>query len=253
MLEFDTGVGRCEVQLALKCRHCDHTPIQGRAVRRIGELLEEFHGGAPNQYTKECGRAATCCFCYPSGRCVATSGEDRTRRSGRAAEFEEAIESDNPPSVTQLAELGKKQKPNRSPRSRYRKPLDGAFQTKAIRSPVPPCSLLNTTDRLGCPNLAKPSRILTAQRMSTPRGDRTFRRAWNIDRVLNGLSGWCASRFAEAVGHDAKCIDCASPSVRPDEMAADLMLKASPGGFAAGLSDDRSSVALATSYFDPAT
>src|SRR6266850_1585095 len=59
MLEFDTGVWRCEVQLALKCRHCDHTPIQGRAVRRIGELLEEFHGGAPNQYTKECGRAAS--------------------------------------------------------------------------------------------------------------------------------------------------------------------------------------------------
>ena len=47
--------------------------------------------------------------------------------------------------------------------------------------------------------------------------------------TLNGLSGWCASRFAEAVGHDAKCIDCASPSVRPDEMAADLMLKTSPG------------------------
>jgi len=23
------------------------------------------------------GRYRTCCFCYPSGRCVATSGEDR--------------------------------------------------------------------------------------------------------------------------------------------------------------------------------
>src|SRR6266852_7430574 len=73
------------------------------------------------------------------------------------------------------------------------------------------------------------------------------RREWRF-LTLNGLSGWCASRFAEAVGHDAKCIDCASPSVRPDEMAADLMLKTSPGGFAAGLSDDRSSVALATSF-----
>jgi hypothetical protein len=58
MLEFDTGAGRCEVRLALECRHCDRTPIQGRAVR-IGELLEEFHGEAPNQCAKECGRAAT--------------------------------------------------------------------------------------------------------------------------------------------------------------------------------------------------
>ena len=59
MLEFDTGAGRCEVRLTLECRHCDRTPIQGGAVRRIGELLEEFHGGAPNQCAKECGRAAT--------------------------------------------------------------------------------------------------------------------------------------------------------------------------------------------------
>src|SRR6266699_987941 len=59
MLEFDTGAGRCEVRLALERGHCDRTPIQGRAVRRIGELLKEFHGGAPNQCAKECGRAAT--------------------------------------------------------------------------------------------------------------------------------------------------------------------------------------------------
>ena len=164
MLEFDTGVGRCEVQLALKCRHCDRTPAYRRTARGVSwRSTQSIH----QRMRQGCYR--TCCFSYPSGRCVATSGEDRTQRSGRAAEFEEAIESDNPPSVTQLAELGKKQKPKRSPRSLYRKPLDGAFQAKAIRSPVPPCSLLNTTDRLGCPNLAKPSRILTAQRMSAPR------------------------------------------------------------------------------------
>src|SRR5882762_2039481 len=91
------------------------------------------------------------------------------------------------------------------------------------------------------------------ERPLSARSDIRDRRLERRILTLNGLSGWCASRFAEAVGHDAKCIDCASPSVRPDEMAADLMLKASPGGFAAGLSDDRSSVALATSFFDPAT
>jgi hypothetical protein len=48
MVEFDTGVGRCEVQLALECRHCDRTPIQGRTVwldRQIG--MSEFDETPP--------------------------------------------------------------------------------------------------------------------------------------------------------------------------------------------------------------
>lgn len=92
--------------------------IQGRAVRRCGELLREFQnptvglkqnestvgeGVPPREDTPQSQREA-------AARAGMSKDQEKTAR--RVAEvpegeFEEAVESDDPPSVTALAELGR--------------------------------------------------------------------------------------------------------------------------------------------------
>lgn len=85
--------------------------IQARAIRRCGELLKQVEPAktGPNNY----GTAAT----RNSGRTQAATEAGLSERQRKTAlrvanvpeeEFEQAVESDYPPSVTALAEAGKK-------------------------------------------------------------------------------------------------------------------------------------------------
>jgi len=86
--------------------------IQARAIRRCGELLKQIEP-AKNQHSDACGDSPT-------------SRSDAARKAGlsrdqkvtalRVAsvpdeEFHAAVESDSPPTVTQLAERGKQSRP----------------------------------------------------------------------------------------------------------------------------------------------
>jgi hypothetical protein len=88
--------------------------IQGRAVRREGELLEEIEPGKPGPKNSVGVPPPN------SGRFAAAKeaglSKDQTVTALRvanvpAAEFEAAIESDNPPTVTELAKRGTATKP----------------------------------------------------------------------------------------------------------------------------------------------
>ena len=87
--------------------------IHGRALRRVGELLEEFDGRGGDRSKN--GGAPTFAPA-PSRRAVAEAAglsRDQQVTAVRVAnvpaeEFEAAIESDNPPTVTKLAEAGTK-------------------------------------------------------------------------------------------------------------------------------------------------
>lgn len=84
--------------------------IQNRAIRRAGELLKQIEpskGGRPSVKTRESA--------HPSSRTAAaeqaglSTGQRKTAlriASVPAAEFEAAIESETPPSVTQMAVMG---------------------------------------------------------------------------------------------------------------------------------------------------
>lgn len=93
-------------------KHADR--IQARAIRRAGELLKEFDGKGRNQYSgKDSGGVPT------TQRGVAKKAgmsKDQQVTAVRVAnvpeeEFEKAVDSNNPPTVTQLAEEGKKSRP----------------------------------------------------------------------------------------------------------------------------------------------
>jgi hypothetical protein len=90
--------------------------IQARAIRREGELLEEVVAAKTGPKPKNSGAAPL----PNSGRFAAAEraglSRDQAKRALRVAkipeaEFEEAIESENPPTVTELAERGTKRKP----------------------------------------------------------------------------------------------------------------------------------------------
>lgn len=89
--------------------------IQARAIRRAGELLKQIEpskGGRPPEETREGDRPSL------SRKQAANEAgmSDHQRKSAlRVAnvpdeEFERQVESDNPPTVTKLAEQGKKKK-----------------------------------------------------------------------------------------------------------------------------------------------
>jgi hypothetical protein len=89
--------------------------IQARAIRRCGQLLREIApsaGGRPPDETPETREGA-----LPSSRKSAADAaglsEHRRKTALRVAnvpedEFEEAVEADDPATVTELAERGKK-------------------------------------------------------------------------------------------------------------------------------------------------
>jgi hypothetical protein len=88
--------------------------IQSRAIRRAGELLEEVDGRGA---LPKSGGAPT--FTRPSRQDAATAAgmsKDQAVTAVRVArvpaiEFERAIESNNPPTVTALAERGTEKRP----------------------------------------------------------------------------------------------------------------------------------------------
>jgi hypothetical protein len=90
--------------------------IQGRAIRREGELLEEVVAAKTGPKPKNSGPApAANSGRFAMGRAAGLS-DRQTKTALRVAkipeaEFEEAIESENPPTVTELAERGTKRKP----------------------------------------------------------------------------------------------------------------------------------------------
>lgn len=88
------------------------TRIKARAIRRSGELLREIPGRAggrgPSQQAQRSERAQAAKDAGLSNR----QFKDAVRVAKvPATEFEEAIESDAPPSIEELAERGTKKKP----------------------------------------------------------------------------------------------------------------------------------------------
>jgi hypothetical protein len=91
--------------------------IQGRAVRRAGELLKEIEPA--NGVRTDLGRATT------RGSAAAEAGmtEHQRKTALRVAnippdDFESAVESDAPPTVTALAEMGRRPRPSPGPGGR---------------------------------------------------------------------------------------------------------------------------------------
>ena len=91
--------------------------IQARAIKRCGELLREFKpgkGGRPKKNGKPGGELPLVSRAQAARD--AGMSRDQKRTALRVAsipddEFEEAVESDNPPTVTELAKRGTKSKP----------------------------------------------------------------------------------------------------------------------------------------------
>ena len=91
--------------------------IQGRAVKRCGELLKEYQskGGRPPSKNGKGGETGTPRGTGSQKQAAKSAGMSKKQevRARRVAvipddQFEEMIESDDPPSVTALAEAGKK-------------------------------------------------------------------------------------------------------------------------------------------------
>lgn len=88
--------------------------IRGRAVSRCGELLKQFDGRGGDQSEKGANPLSA-----PTRREVASQAGlsvDQQKTAVRVAnvprdEFERLIESDNPPTVSQLASMGLKRRP----------------------------------------------------------------------------------------------------------------------------------------------
>lgn len=86
--------------------------IQARAIRRCGELLREYDGTGNNQHTEGGHGKQT----QRQAAGDAGLSEHQQLQAVRVAgvppdDFEAAVESNEPPSVTQLAEQGKQQRP----------------------------------------------------------------------------------------------------------------------------------------------
>jgi hypothetical protein len=89
--------------------------IQGRAVRRAGELLKDYDG-RPQNAAKQIDGADTL---MPTQREAAEQAGLSKRQQVTAVrvanvpadQFEQAVESDEPPTVTALAEMGKQSRP----------------------------------------------------------------------------------------------------------------------------------------------
>lgn len=87
--------------------------IKARAVRRAGELLKEFNQGVGNPAFRPNGGDTPTITQRQAAKDAGLS-KDQEVTAVRVAnvpqkEFEAAVESENPPSVTELAEAGKKE------------------------------------------------------------------------------------------------------------------------------------------------
>lgn len=92
--------------------------IQARAIRRCGELLKQVEAGTGknNQYTQVKQVGAVPLHSRQSAATDAGLSERQRKTALRVAnvpepEFHQAVESEAPPTVTQLAEIGKQSKP----------------------------------------------------------------------------------------------------------------------------------------------
>lgn len=88
--------------------------IQARAIRRAGELLKEFDARGGDRSKN--GSAPTSAPSRQEAGKKAGMSRDQQVTAVRVAnvpdaDFEEAVESDDPPTVTQLAEAGKSKRP----------------------------------------------------------------------------------------------------------------------------------------------
>ncbi len=109
--------------------------IQARAIQRAGELLKVFDGRGGDQ--SKSGGTPTFA---PSRREVAAEAgmsKDQQVQAVRVAnvpkpDFEQAVESDSPPTVTALAERGKKSKSKPLVDLEGRSPQDFATATRAL-------------------------------------------------------------------------------------------------------------------------
>jgi hypothetical protein len=86
--------------------------IQGRAVRRAGELLKEINGKGNNQHS---GGTPTKLTQREAAEQAGLSKDQQVTAvrvaNVPAEQFEKAVDSDEPPTVTALAEMGKQSRP----------------------------------------------------------------------------------------------------------------------------------------------
>lgn len=110
--------------------------IQARAIRRAGELLKVFDGRKDNARKQSDGADTL----MPTQREIAEDAGMSKRQQTTAvrvsnvpkAEFEETVESESPPTVTALAERGKKLQPKPLVDLEGKSPQDFAIATKAL-------------------------------------------------------------------------------------------------------------------------
>lgn len=90
--------------------------IQTRAVNRAGELLKQYDGSGRNQHSRG---APTKLSQREVARAAGMSKDQQVTAVRLAnvppAKFDELVESDDPPTVTKLAEMGKQSRPAASP------------------------------------------------------------------------------------------------------------------------------------------
>jgi hypothetical protein len=115
--------------------------IQGRAVRRCGELLKAFNTGANGGRPKENGEGTLTVSQRGAAHQAGLSRHQQVTAvrvaNVPADQFDAAVESDKPPTVTALAEMGKQSRPvpaaGPSPASESSSP-----QTAAAPAVAPP-------------------------------------------------------------------------------------------------------------------
>ena len=131
-------VARCPAVLLHLRKMADR--IQARAIRRCGELLKQVgndDGGRP----KENHDGADIVFTRSSAAREAGMSERQKVTALRVANvpepvFHQAVESETPPTVTQLAEIGKQSKPTPLPTSSL--PTSIAATLIKVNRPWPP-------------------------------------------------------------------------------------------------------------------
>lgn len=87
--------------------------IQARAVRRAGELLKQFDGKGRNQYSEDNNGTVVTQKQAAEQAGMSQRQKETAVRVANVPEgvFEAAVESESPPTVTKLAEQGKKHRP----------------------------------------------------------------------------------------------------------------------------------------------
>jgi hypothetical protein len=114
--------------------------IQGRAVRRAGELLKEINGKGNNQHSGGTPTKLTQREAAEQAGLFKDQQVTAVRVANVPAEqFEKAVESDEPPTVTALAEMGKQSRPApAAPSSPASEPLPPPEATLPASAAAPP-------------------------------------------------------------------------------------------------------------------